>query len=314
MRFSATDKGTEKYLPLSLMRRHKTNQRRGPVYEGVAAKKSLGQHFLADEDTAIEIVDSLLIPETDLEGNPVGENSVPVLEIGPGTGVLTKYLLMDKRIKLELCEVDEESIDKLRSRFPQFLYTLVQRDFLKCDLAEVFPKKRVTDEEVYIIGNFPYNISSQIFFKILEDRDRVTQVVCMLQKEVAQRLAAAPGGKDYGILSVFLQAWYDIEYLFTVNEDVFVPAPKVKSGVIRLWRNTRKSLGCDETLFRTIVKGCFNQRRKTLRNSLKTILSSYPETPGYEAILEKAEGTNLLSLRPEQLGVEDWIILTNCFA
>ncbi|MGM9774453.1 MAG: 16S rRNA (adenine(1518)-N(6)/adenine(1519)-N(6))-dimethyltransferase RsmA [Candidatus Egerieousia sp.] len=296
------------------MKRHAKSYRRGPVYEGVAAKKNLGQHFLADEDTAIEIVDSLLIPETDLEGNPIGENSVPVLEIGPGTGVLTKYLLMDKRIKLELCEVDDESIDKLRDRFPQFLYTLVKRDFLQCDLSEIFPKKRITDEEVYIIGNFPYNISSQIFFKILEDRDRVTQVVCMLQKEVAQRLASAPGGKDYGILSVFLQAWYDIEYLFTVNEDVFVPAPKVKSGVIRLWRNTRESLGCDEKLFREIVKSCYNQRRKTLRNSIKPILSSYSESPDFERINGKIEGTNLLSLRPEQLSVEDWITLTNCFA
>lgn len=296
------------------MKRHAKSYRRGPVYEGVAAKKNLGQHFLADEDTAIEIVDSLLIPETDLEGNPIGENSVPVLEIGPGTGVLTKYLLMDKRIKLELCEVDDESIDKLRDRFPQFLYTLVKRDFLQCDLSEIFPKKWITDEEVYIIGNFPYNISSQIFFKILEDRDRVTQVVCMLQKEVAQRLASAPGGKDYGILSVFLQAWYDIEYLFTVNEDVFVPAPKVKSGVIRLWRNTRESLGCDEKLFREIVKSCYNQRRKTLRNSIKPILSSYLESPDFERINGKIEGTNLLSLRPEQLSVEDWITLTNCFA
>lgn len=294
--------------------RHNTKQKRGPVYEGVAAKKSLGQHFLTDEDVAIEIVDSLLIPETDLEGNPVGEESVPVLEIGPGTGVLTKYLLMDKRIKLELCEVDTESIDKLRSRFPQFLYTLVPRDFLKTDLSEVFPKKRITDEEVYIIGNFPYNISSQIFFRILEERDRVTQVVCMLQKEVAQRLAADPGGKDYGILSVFLQAWYDIEYIFTVNEDVFVPAPKVKSGVIRLWRNTRKELGCDEKLFREIVKGCFNQRRKTLRNSLKPMLSSCSVRPDFASVLEKAEGTGLLGQRPEQLGVEDWITLVNCFA
>ena len=236
----------------------------GPRYEGVRAKKALGQHFLSDEDIAIEIVDSLLIPETGLDESPTVEGGVNVLEIGPGTGVLTKFLLMDKRINLQLCEIDTESIDKLRDRFPQFLYTLQPRDFLKTELEDVFPsvsdiKSGTNGNEVYVIGNFPYNISSQIFFKILEDKDRVTQVVCMLQKEVAERLASGPGGRDYGILSVLLQTWYDIEYLFTVDENAFVPPPKVKSGVIRLWRNTRESLECNWDIYKNIIKTFFQQ-------------------------------------------------------
>ncbi len=280
---------------------------RGPRYEGVRAKKALGQHFLSDEDTAIEIVDSLLIPETGLDESPTVDGGVNVLEIGPGTGVLTRYLLMDKRINLQLCEIDEESIDKLRGRFPQFLYTLQQRDFLKTELNDIFPevetaKPGTNGNEVYVIGNFPYNISSQIFFKILEDKDRVTQVVCMLQKEVAERLAAGPGGKDYGILSVLLQTWYDIEYLFTVDETVFVPQPKVKSGVIRLWRNTRENLECDWEIYKNIIKTTFGQRRKTLRNSIRQIVSP-------EIIAEDKEAAPLLDLRPEQLGVEEFIHL-----
>ncbi len=279
-------------------------------FEGVRAKKALGQHFLRNEDIAIEIVDSLLIPETGLDENPTVEGGVNVLEIGPGTGVLTNYLLMDKRINLSLCEIDQESIDKLRDRFPQFLYTLQQRDFLKSNLEEIFPsvteiKKGTNGNEVYIIGNFPYNISSQIFFKILEDRDRVTQVVCMLQKEVAERLASDAGGKDYGILSVLLQCWYDIEYLFTVDENSFVPPPKVKSGVIRLWRNTRESLGCDEQLFKSVVKTTFGQRRKTVRNSIKSLAANLNSVAK-----EELEKSPYLDKRPEQLGVEDFIELT----
>ena len=278
-------------------------------FEGVRAKKALGQHFLRNEDIAIEIVDSLLIPETGLDENPTVEGGVNVLEIGPGTGVLTNYLLMDKRINLSLCEIDQESIDKLRDRFPQFLYTLQQRDFLKSNLEEIFPsvteiKKGTNGNEVYIIGNFPYNISSQIFFKILEDRDRVTQVVCMLQKEVAERLASDAGGKDYGILSVLLQCWYDIEYLFTVDENSFVPPPKVKSGVIRLWRNTRESLGCDEQLFKSVVKTTFGQRRKTVRNSIKSLAANLNSVAK-----EELEKSPYLDKRPEQLGVEDFIEL-----
>lgn len=279
----------------------------GPRYEGVRAKKALGQHFLSDEDIAIEIVDSLLIPETGLDESPTVEGGVNVLEIGPGTGVLTKFLLMDKRINLQLCEIDTESIDKLRDRFPQFLYTLQPRDFLKTELEEIFPvvsdiKPGTNGNEVYVIGNFPYNISSQIFFKILEDKDRVTQVVCMLQKEVAERLASGPGGKDYGILSVLLQTWYDIEYLFTVDENAFVPPPKVKSGVIRLWRNTRQTLECDWDIYKNIIKTTFGMRRKTLRNSIRQILSP-------DIIAQYEEGAPLLDKRPEQLGVEDFINL-----
>ncbi|MBE6245143.1 MAG: ribosomal RNA small subunit methyltransferase A [Bacteroidales bacterium] len=279
----------------------------GPRYEGVRAKKALGQHFLSDEDIAIEIVDSLLIPETGLDESPTVEGGVNVLEIGPGTGVLTKFLLMDKRINLQLCEIDTESIDKLRDRFPQFLYTLQPRDFLKTELEDVFPsvsdiKSGTNGNEVYVIGNFPYNISSQIFFKILEDKDRVTQVVCMLQKEVAERLASGPGGRDYGILSVLLQTWYDIEYLFTVDENAFVPPPKVKSGVIRLWRNTRESLECNWDIYKNIIKTTFGMRRKTLRNSIRQILSP-------DIIAQYEEGAPLLDKRPEQLGVEDFINL-----
>ena len=289
------------------MRRKSVHRNTGPRYEGVRAKKALGQHFLSDEDTAIEIVDSLLIPEAGLDGTPTVESGVNVLEIGPGTGVLTQYLLMDKRINLQLCEIDTESIDKLRGRFPQFLYTLQPRDFLQTELEEVFPsasdiKPGTNGNEVYVIGNFPYNISSQIFFKILEEKDRVTQVVCMLQKEVAERLASGPGGKDYGILSVLLQTWYDIEYLFTVDETVFVPQPKVKSGVIRLWRNTRQTLECNWDIYKNIIKTTFGQRRKTLRNSIRQIISP-------DIVAQYEEGAALLDKRPEQLGVEDFINL-----
>lgn len=282
-----------------------------PSMEGVRAKKALGQHFLKDEDVAIEIVDSLLIPD---EG-------AQVLEIGPGTGVLTKYLLQDERIKLELAEIDEESIERLRTKFPQFLYTLKKRDFLKTDLAEVFKEK------FFVIGNFPYNISSQIFFKILENKDSVEQVVCMLQKEVAERLAAEPGTKAYGILSVLLQAWYDIEYLFTVDETVFVPRPKVKSGVIRLWRNERKNLDCNEALFKEIIKTCFNQRRKTIHNSIKPLITRMAaehltaqsavqaaKQLSSEELMQRAESTGLLDARPEQLGVEEFVEITRAIS
>ncbi|MBQ6311476.1 MAG: ribosomal RNA small subunit methyltransferase A [Bacteroidales bacterium] len=289
------------------MGRNSAHRKTGPRFEGVRAKKALGQHFLSDEDIAIEIVDSLLIPESGLDESPTVEGGVNVLEIGPGTGVLTKFLLMDKRINLQLCEIDTESIDKLRDRFPQFLYTLQPRDFLQTELEEVFPsssdiKPGTNGNEVYVIGNFPYNISSQIFFKILEDKDRITQVVCMLQKEVAERLASGPGGRDYGILSVLLQTWYDIEYLFTVDESAFVPPPKVKSGVIRLWRNTRESLDCDWNAYKNIIKTTFGQRRKTLRNSIRQIVSP-------DVISQYEEGAPLLDKRPEQLGVEDFINL-----
>lgn len=246
---------------------------------GVWAKKALGQHFLKDESVAMDIVDALLIPYTKEDeiaydkGEPYKEQ-INVLEIGPGTGVFTKYLLENKKIKLEVAEIDDESIAFLKSKFPQLLYTLQKRDFLTIDPHDIF------QGQFFIIGNFPYNISSQILFKILEYRDSVPQVVCMLQKEVAERLASGPGNKSYGILSVLLQAWYNIEYLFTVDNTVFMPRPKVQSAVIRLIRNERKSLGCDEELFKTIIKTCFNQRRKTIRNSIKPLLNKLPSVGG----------------------------------
>ncbi|MBQ1929385.1 MAG: ribosomal RNA small subunit methyltransferase A, partial [Bacteroidales bacterium] len=207
------------------------------------------------------------------------------------------------RIKLEVCEIDTESIEYLQKTYPQMLYSLQQRDFLTTPLEKIF------NGEYAVIGNFPYNISSQIFFRILDYRESVPQVVCMLQKEVAERLASGPGTKAYGILSVLLQAWYNIEYLFTVPEHVFLPPPKVKSGVIRLTRNNRTSLGCDEVLFKKVVKACFNQRRKTIRNSIKPIITEM----GKQAKLDNPSEafSTLLGLRPEQLSVEQFIELTN---
>ena len=257
----------------------------------VKAKKALGQHFLKDEGIAKGIVDALRInDETRLSNN--------LLEIGPGTGVLTKYLIEDERVRLELAEIDTESIEYLKATYPYSLSSLVQRDFLQMNLRDAF-----AGEPFSIIGNFPYNISSQIFFKILEDPNLVPQVVCMLQKEVAERLVSPPGNKSYGILSVLLQAWYNMEYLFTVPEHVFLPPPKVKSGVIRLVRNDNKELGCDPQLFKQIIKACFNQRRKTIRNSIKPIAAKL----GIEI------QDPILDKRPEQLSVEEFVYLTNLF-
>lgn len=261
---------------------------------GVKAKKALGQHFLNDESVARRIVESLVI-----------DGYSQVLEIGPGTGVLTKYLLQNPNIKLEVAEIDTESIAYLQQAFPQLLYSLQQRDFLEIPLEKVFTG------EFSVIGNFPYNISSQIFFKVLDYKESIPQVVCMLQREVAQRLASAPGSKAYGILSVLLQAWYDIEYLFTVDENVFTPPPKVKSGVIRLRRNSRKDLGCSYILFKAIVKACFNQRRKTIRNSIKPLLNKTLEDKknGTSITVKGSVVSPLLDMRPEQLSVEQFIEL-----
>ena len=248
----------------------------------VRAKKALGQHFLTDQSIAKGIVDALR-----------GEK---VLEVGPGMGVLTQYLLPIRGENLKAVEIDTEAVAYLKSHFPELGENLVAGDFLKMNLGTLF------EGEYSVIGNFPYNISSQIFFKILEHRDRIPEVVCMIQKEVAERIAEKPGTKTYGILSVFLQAWYDIEYLFTVGSGAFNPPPKVQSAVIRLTRNGRTSLGCDEKLFRMVVKTAFGQRRKTLRNSLKPIIASTG------AAVDTTDP--VFDLRPERLGVDDFVALT----
>jgi len=245
----------------------------------VQAKKSFGQHFLKDKNIARKIVESL-------QAVPVSA----VLEIGPGMGVLTVFLLERDLPGLHVIEIDHESVAYLHQNFPQLHGKIIEADFLKYDLSG-FP-----GEKIAIIGNFPYNISSQIFFRVLEFRDKIPEVVGMVQKEVAERIAAPPGSKTYGILSVLLQAYYSIEYLFTVNENVFAPPPKVKSAVIRLARNNTESLGCDEILFKKVVKAAFNQRRKVLRNSLKEF--------GVE--LSEDWGT----IRPEQLSVAQFVALT----
>ena len=215
------------------------------------------------------------------------------LEIGPGTGVLTQFLLKREDLNLSAVELDKESIKYLNENLPQLTPNLIDGDFLKMNLSEMF------DNKVNIVGNFPYNISSQIYFKILEYKDLVPQSVGMIQKEVAERIAHPPGSKIYGILSVFLQAYYDIEYLFTVEPHVFNPPPKVKSAVIRITRNSRTSLGCDEALFRKIVKGTFLHRRKMIRNTIKGLFPTLTETHDF------------FTLRPEVLSVDDFIELTN---
>ena len=272
----------------------------------VRAKKSLGQHFLTDLTVAQKIVASLsqdtggVPPETPCvallrmaQDAPSPASVRDVLEIGPGMGVLTQYLLQRGDIDLKLVELDGESVDYLLTHFPGMQGRLYQADYLRLDIHRLFPGP------YRVIGNFPYNISSQIFFKILDDKDRIPEVVCMIQKEVAERIAEQPGSKTYGILSVLLQAWYDIEYLFTVGSGAFAPPPKVQSAVIRLRRNARTELGCDEKLFKTVVKAAFNQRRKTLRNALKPLLPQDFDT-----------SDPVFDLRAERLGVEDFVALT----
>ena len=255
----------------------------------VRAKKSLGQHFLTDQTIAKNIVAAL-----EAEGD--------VLEIGPGMGVLTQYLLQRPEINLKAVELDGESVEYLRTHFPDLHGRLLQDDFLKMNLSKTF------EGPFSIIGNFPYNISSQIFFKVLDHRNSVGEVVCMIQKEVAERIAEKPGTKTYGILSVLLQAWYDIEYLFTVGPGAFAPPPKVYSAVIRLRRNSRETLDCDESLFKSVVKTSFNQRRKTLRNSLKPMAKA--ACGDDEAALSALLSNPVFDLRPERLSVEDFIALT----
>ena len=249
----------------------------------VRPKKSLGQHFLTDLDIARRIAETL----SDYKG-------MPILEVGPGMGVLTQYLLEEQH-DVTVVEIDTESVAYLNKNFPQLSGRIVEGDFLQMDLAKEFGKN------LCVIGNYPYNISSQIFFKVLDYKDMVPCCSGMIQKEVAERLAAKPGSKTYGILSVLMQAWYNVEYLFTVSEHVFNPPPKVKSAVIRMTRNDVTELGCNEQLFKRIVKTAFNQRRKTMRNSLKSIIES--DSP----IL----ANEVFNLRPEQISVSQFIELTN---
>ncbi len=246
----------------------------------VRPKKHLGQHFLTDPAIAERITGCLTLKDAD-----------SVLEVGPGKGILTKSLAEMQDIDLYLVEIDKEATEYLHLKWPLLGDRLIHADFLGLDLGRF-------GQKLAVIGNFPYNISSQIFFKILENRDSVPEVVGMIQKEVAQRLVSGPGSKQYGILSVFLQTWYTVSYLFTVNPGSFFPPPKVKSSVIRLERNTRKELGCSEEVFRRVVKMSFNQRRKMLRNSLSSILLSLDREDPF------------LKKRPEELGVEDFIRLS----
>ena len=245
----------------------------------VRAKKFLGQHFLKDLSVAQRIAETI----------PAGR----VLEIGPGMGVLTQYLLKNPNLQTTAIEIDRESVAYLKEWYPEL--HLIEGDFLKLDLNIIYP-----DGEFCVIGNYPYNISSQIFFKVLDNKDRIPICSGMIQKEVAERIASKPGKKAYGILSVLLQAYYDIEYLFTVDEHVFNPPPKVKSAVIRMTSNNRHGLGCDEALFKNVVKTAFNQRRKQMRNSLMQLVGK--ENP----ILNEP----IFTKRPEQLSVEEFIALT----
>ncbi|MGN0037295.1 MAG: 16S rRNA (adenine(1518)-N(6)/adenine(1519)-N(6))-dimethyltransferase RsmA [Bacteroidaceae bacterium] len=253
----------------------------------VKPKKFLGQHFLKDQSIARAIADTV-------DACP----DLPVLEVGPGMGVLTQYLLAKQRT-LKVVELDRESVAYLHEHFPALADGIVEADFLQMPLAPLFG-----GQPFVLTGNYPYNISSQIFFRMLDHKELIPCCTGMIQREVAQRMAAAPGSKTYGILSVLLQAWYRVEYLFTVDEHVFNPPPKVKSAVVRLTRNDVTDLGCDEALFKQVVKTTFNQRRKTLRNSLKPLL-------GKESALY---ADPLCDKRPEQLSVADFVSLTNRIA
>ena len=254
--------------------------------EKVKAKKHLGQHFLTDEKIAKQIADTLTL-----------NGYETVLEIGPGMGVLTKYLL-EKELETYVIEIDTESVDYLNSHYPKLNGKVISKDFLKYNINEVF-----NDKPFAIIGNFPYNISTQIVFKCLEMRNQVPEFSGMFQKEVAERICSKKGSKVYGILSVLAQAFYDVEYLFTVEPEVFNPPPKVKSGVMRMIRKENYSLPCDEKLFFSVVKIGFQQRRKTLRNSLKSF-----------GLSDNLKEDTIFDLRPEQLSVEQFIELTQKIA
>ena len=250
----------------------------------VRAKKHLGQHFLKDLGIARNIAHSLSL-----------NNYSKLLEVGPGMGVLTQFLIpLDT--ETFVIEIDKESVSYLKKHYPELDNHLIEGDFLKLPLQEIFK------EPIAIIGNFPYNISSQILFKAIDHKDLIPEIVGMFQKEVAERVVSPPGSKKYGITSVLLQCYYDAEYLFTVDETVFDPPPKVKSAVIRLKRNDRDKLDCDEKKFIQVVKTAFGQRRKTLRNALKSL-----------NLVDENTASQYLSLRAEQLSVEDFMNLTSCF-
>ncbi len=250
----------------------------------VKPKKFLGQHFLKDLSIAKDIADTV----DECPG-------LPILEVGPGMGVLTQFL-MEKGREVKVVELDFESVAYLRENFPALEGNIIEDDFLKLKLEKLFDGRPFV-----LIGNYPYNISSQIFFKMLDYKDLIPCCTGMIQKEVAERIAAGPGSKTYGILSILIQAWYKVEYLFTVHEHVFNPPPKVKSAVIRMTRNETKELGCNERLFKLIVKTTFNQRRKTLRNSISSILEKG----------NPLSNDPVFNKRPEQLSVQEFIELTN---
>lgn len=260
------------HLPLSLFMKQ------------VKPKKNLGQHFLTDLKTACAIADTV-------DACP----DLPVLEVGPGMGVMTQFLAKKPR-ELKVVEIDRESVTYLNEAFPRLRDNIIGQDFLRMDLREVF-----NGRQFVLTGNYPYDISSQIFFKMLDNKDLIPCCTGMIQREVAQRIAATPGSKQYGILSVLIQAWYDVEYLFTVNEEVFNPPPKVKSAVIRMTRNDTSTLGCDEALFRRVVKTVFGQRRKMLRVSLRQLVDD----------VSTLGNTPLLTHRPEQLSISEFVELTN---
>jgi 16S rRNA (adenine1518-N6/adenine1519-N6)-dimethyltransferase len=250
-------------------------------YDSVRAKKSFGQHFLNDDTIAEAIVEAL----------PKSDAKMDALEIGPGMGVLTKFLLNRSDLNLSAVELDKDSVAYLAQHYPAFKNKIIEDDFLRLNLKAIFP------QPFYLIGNFPYNISTQILFAVLENKEHIPAMVGMFQKEVAKRIASGPGNKDYGILSVLLQPWYEIEYLFSVDENKFIPPPKVKSGVLRMIRNERQELGIEESYFKMIVKTGFNQRRKTLRNALRPLLP------------EDISVIPFLDLRAEALSWEQFVIL-----
>ena len=253
----------------------------------VKPKKNLGQHFLTDLSIAKRIADTVdACPE------------IPVLEIGPGMGVLTQYLVEKPRV-VKAVEIDAESVAYLYERFPKLHENILGEDFLQMDLTQIFDGKQFV-----LTGNYPYDISSQIFFKMLDYKDLIPCCTGMIQREVALRMASAPGSKAYGILSVLIQAWYDVEYLFTVDENVFNPPPKVKSAVIRMTRNSVTDIGCDEQLFKRVVKTVFNQRRKMLRVSLRQIFNNGKPTDGFYE-------QDIMTKRPEQLSIPQFVELTN---